>query len=173
MSTPAEEPDLHLVKETKARPTLLHTAVSAPAVAAPVAPPARSYKGLFLFFATALSAAFLAAGAEYWFRHDYTFPGRPVSVLKPIRQALPTPPSPSLEVAPESVHVSAIVLGTVPLAVVNGKQVAEGDWLEVRMNDRVAALHVVKIEDGAVQFGYGGRTISARLNVTNSAKPAP
>ena len=100
----------------------------------------------------------------YFSGHENDAKSPPISVLKPIRQALPTPPSPPLEVPGDALHVTAIVLGVPPLAVVNGKQLSEGDWLEVRMDSGVAALHVVKIEDGIVRFAYGGRVIEARFD---------
>ncbi len=137
----------------------------------PSPPPARSWTRIWIFVAIALFAAgIVGVGADYWFRHESSPPVRPVSVLKPIRQALPIPPSPPLEVSADSLHVSAIVLGRVPLAVVNGKQLAEGDWLELRASDGVAALHVVKIEDGAVHFGYGGHIIYAKFDAKVSDK---
>ena len=153
---------------------LLDTAVTPKEARTPEPPPslpARPWTRIWIFVAIALFAAgIVGVGADYWFRHESSPPIRPISVLKPIRQALPIPPSPPLEVSPDSLHVSAIVLGRVPLAVVNGKQLAEGDWLELRASDGVAALHVVKIEDGAVHFGYGGHVIYAKFNSNVSDK---
>jgi hypothetical protein len=69
--------------------------------------------------------------------------------------------------------VSAIVLGSPSLAVVNGKSLSEGDWLEVRTPAGVAALHVIKIEDGLVRFAYGGHTIDARFEKAATQRKFP
>ena len=174
MTAPADEPELRIVERKASLPKLLTTAVTeadaTKAESIPIPPyAARARPGMMIFVGTALLAGLTAAGANYWFRHESPVPARPISVLKPIRQALPTPPSPPLEVHPNSLHVNAIVLGHVPLAVVNGKQLAEGDWLELRTAEGVAALRVVKIEDGAVHFGYGGHIIYAKFEAETAA----
>jgi len=158
----------------KPRPRLLSTAASTPRPHAPPepAPPRRrsALITLWLVFVAAAVAGAIIAGANYFFGHDDSAKSPPISVLKPIRQALPTPPSPPLEVPESALHVTSIVLGTPPLAVVNGKQLSEGDWLEVRMDAGVAALRVVKIADGVVHFGYGGRVIDARFGDLTQGK---
>ncbi len=150
----------------KPRPRLLSTASSPTPHAAPEPAPPRGRSPLITFcivIAAAALAGAIVAGADYFFGRENSAKVRPISVLKPIRQALPTPPSPPLEVPENALHVTSIALGTQPLAVVNGKQLSEGDWLEVRMDAGVAALRVAKITDGVVRFGYGGRVIDARF----------
>jgi hypothetical protein len=167
------DPELHIVQNEKPRPRLLETAAvkSPKAVEVESATAAQTFQRAAIFILTALLAGLAMAGADYWYRHEYSAPGRPISVLKTIRQALPTPPRSPLTVNPDSLHVTAIVLGSVPLAVVNGKQLAEGDWLEMRTDEGVAALHVVKIEDGDVQFGYLGHVIYAKIDHSPAATP--
>ena len=173
MTTPADDSPLRIVPQATPRPKLLASAATETARIDVPAKASRKTQGALLFLSTALFAGFVVAGADHWFRHEYMAPGRPLSVLKPIRQALPTPPSAPLEVNADALHVSTIVLGSPPLTVVNGKQLAEGDWLEVRTTNGVAALRVIKIEDGAVHFGYGGHVIDATFDSQVAAKRSP
>jgi hypothetical protein len=163
-----DNPELRMAPNEKPRPRLLSTAASSPVSLAPpeLAPQRRRsvFVTLWLVFVAAAIAGAIAAGADHFFGHEDSAKSPPISVLKPIRQALPTPPKPPLDVPESALHVTAIVLGAPPLAIVNGKQLSEGDWLEVRMDAGVAALHVVKIEDGLVRFAYGGRVIDARFD---------
>jgi hypothetical protein len=162
----------------KPRPRLLSTAASPTAPVAPPepAPPPRRRSvfatSLLVVVAAGLAGA-IAAGADYFFTHENGAKSPPVSVLKPIRQALPTPPKPPLDVPPDALHVTAIVLGSPSLAVVNGKSLSEDEWLEVRTPEGVAALHVIKIEDGLVRFAYLGHTIDARIERAGTQKKSP
>jgi hypothetical protein len=71
-------------------------------------------------------------------------------------------------------HVTGIALGDVPLAIVNGKRLQEGDWLEVRTANGVGALRVIKIEDGVVHFGYAGTIVNATMTPgIAQKKPSP
>lgn len=174
MSVPDDKTDMHVVPRADHLSKLLDTAATESTALDPetIPPPPRSgiLRRALIYVGTALLAAFAAASADYWFEREHSVPVRPLSVLKPIRQALPTPPSPPLQVSPDLLHVTSIALGHIPLTVVNGKRLAEGDWLELRTSDGVAALHVLKIEDGAVQFGYGGKVISGRFDGRASDK---
>jgi hypothetical protein len=169
-----DNPELRMAPNEKARPRLLSTAASSQAPLALPEPVPRRRRSVFvtlwLVFVAAAVAGAIAAGADHFFSHENSAKSPPISVLKPIRQALPTPPSPPLEVPGSALHVTAIMLGAPPLAIVNGKQLSEGDWLEVRMDAGVAALHVIKIEDGVVRFAYGGRVIEARFEQLSQKK---
>jgi hypothetical protein len=172
-----DSPELRLAPNEKPRPRLLDTAASVQAKPADLATPLTRRRpflvSAFLLLGSAAIAGLLVAGAEYWYRHEIEAKRPPVSVLKPIRQALPTPPRAPLEVPADSLHVSAIVLGSPSLAVVNGKSLSEDEWLEVRTPVGVAALHVIKIEDGLVRFAYGGHTIDARFENAEIQKKSP
>jgi len=80
------------------------------------------------------------------------------------------PPSPTATEAPtqeawvslDMIHVTSIALGNVPLAIVNGQRVSEGDLLEVKTPAGPATLRVVGIEDGTVHFKYGSQIIDAK-----------
>jgi hypothetical protein len=165
MNDSPKDEALHIVARDKSRPRLLETAVSItpPGTGAASPPKTRSLRKLLIFLVSILAIGAVAAGAIYWLRHEESVTQRPISVLKTIRQAMPTPPRPPVRVSSDLLHVSAIALGDVRLAIVNDKQLTEGDWLEVRTSDGVAALRVVKIEDGFVHFGYAGQTIDAKL----------
>jgi hypothetical protein len=167
MNEPPKDEALHIVPRDKPAPRLLNTAVSITPQGAANPPKTRALRKLLIFLVSAMAIGAVAAGAIYWLRYEESVTQRPLSVLKTIRQAMPTPPRSPLTVSSDLLHVSAIALGDVRLAIVNDKQLTEGDWLEVRTPDGVAALHVVKIEDGLVRFGYAGQTIDA--NLTSSA----
>jgi hypothetical protein len=49
------------------------------------------------------------------------------------------------------------------LTIVNGKRLAEGEWLVVTTPLGDASVRVIQIEDGVVRFRHGGETISAKL----------
>lgn len=90
--------------------------------------------------------------------------------------ALTTPPGNSapapvvVKLDVDLIHVSAIALGHPRLAVINGRSVAEGDWITVHAPTRAVTmtLRVVKIADGRIDLTDGTRIISAQLEI---AKP--
>ena len=87
--------------------------------------------------------------------------------------AVPSAPKAFVPIAPDLLHVTSISLGDVHLTVVNGKQLAEGDWLPVTMPDGIIQVRVAKIEDGVVHFEYNGKTIDAKLTARSSARKSP
>lgn len=175
--TSPKDPELRLAPNEKPRPRLLSSAASSAGPLASPEPARPRRRSFFLTLSLVVVAAAItgaiAAGADYLFGPELSATSPPISVLKPLRRALPTPPNPPLEVPETALHVTAIMLGTPPLAIVNGKQLSEGAWLEVRMDAGVAALHVIKIEDGLVRFAYLGRTIDARFNTAGTQKKSP
>jgi len=70
----------------------------------------------------------------------------------------PTPP-PVVKINPAALSVTAISLGQPRLAIVNGKQLGEGDEVVAE----AARLRIVKISDGEVEFSSGAQVILARL----------
>ena len=80
-----------------------------------------------------------------------------------------------VQIQPEMLNVSAILLGHPRLAVINGTQVAEGDFLLVRMpnNGVVVRLRITKIADGRVDLQNGKQTICTRLTAKNPLKRSP
>jgi hypothetical protein len=78
------------------------------------------------------------------------------------------PPGPIVvQISPDVLHVSAIALGHPRLAVINGKQVAEGDTLTVHTPIRAVAitLRVIKIADGRIDLSDGVHVFTARITV--------
>lgn len=71
----------------------------------------------------------------------------------------PPPPPPVVKISPEAIHVTAISLGQPRLAIVNGKQLGEGDEVVAE----AARLRIVKISDGEVEFSSGAQVVLARL----------
>jgi hypothetical protein len=79
-----------------------------------------------------------------------------------------TPAAPIIvQISSDSLRVSAIALGHPRLAVINGKQVAEGDTviLHVPMRSVAITLRVVKIADGRLDLSDGMHVFTARLTV--------
>jgi hypothetical protein len=73
----------------------------------------------------------------------------------------PVPPA----LLASQIHVTAISLGEPRLAIVNGKQVVEGESVTVSIPGRLtpARVRVVKIADGRVDLSDGTQAITARL----------
>jgi hypothetical protein len=119
-----------------------------------------------------LGLAIFAAGAIYWLE-TRKFPvvvaisppdGRDKDPLGKQSAVVP--------VSPDLLHVTSIALGTPRLTIVNGKRLAEEDWLVIKTPAGEASVRVISIQDGLVRFKHGGETIDARLQVTE-AKPTP
>jgi hypothetical protein len=71
----------------------------------------------------------------------------------------PIPPAPVAKISSEGIKVTAISLGRPRLAIVNGKQLGEGD--EVMAS--ATRLRIVKISDGEIELSSGSQVIMARL----------
>jgi hypothetical protein len=82
------------------------------------------------------------------------------------------PPAPVLA---SQIHVSAISLGEPRLAIVNGKQVTEGESITISIPDQSTAirLRVVKIADGRVDLSNGPQVITARLETPRGPNRKP
>ena len=87
--------------------------------------------------------------------------------------AVPSAPKVFVPITPDMLHITSISLGDVRLTVVNGKQLAEGDWLPVTTPDGIIQVRVAKIEDGVVHFGYDDKTIDAKLAASSTEKKFP
>lgn len=114
-----------------------------------------------LFAGAALFTTAVVGGSGYLIRELHRQVGVACSTV-----GLPGPaiePSPSIVLTEETLHVSSIALGHVPVAVVNGAIATEGDSLEVKTPSGIVTLRITRISDGVVQFKCGGQTISANL----------
>ena len=115
-----------------------------------------------------LGLAVFAAGSIYWFETK-RFPVV-VAITPPDgRDNDPLGKKGSLvPVSPDLIHVTSIALGNPRLAIVNGKRLAEEDWLVVKTPNGEASVRVLSIEDGFVRFKHGGNTIDAKLQLAQA-----
>lgn len=132
-------------------------------------------KGRFLIVILILFVfAALAAGAFYWYQ---------MSSL-PAVEAITAPEKPKkpdplgdrgalIPISPDQLHVTSIALGNPRLTIVNGKRLAEEDWLIVKTPNGDASVRVVSIQDGHVQFQHGKSTLDARLQMPPPGQPPP
>jgi hypothetical protein len=185
---PPEDEGLHVRRdESKREPSLLYGAVSRPergAADGPLASRSRlssisvfSFVGGFLLLLLAILAIWIYFGEQE--------PPRPQPLAdrntqrKPVRSDTPrgTPASPPVageafvRITPDMFRVTSIALGDAPLAIVNGKRVAEGDSLQVTVGGREIFVHVAKIEDGVVHLARGEQVIDAHLAPPTSKSP--
>ncbi len=131
-----------------------------------------SGKRLLTLLAIVLGLAVFAAGTIYWVQARH-FPivvaisppeGRDKDLLGNKSALIP--------LSPDLIHVTSIALGTPRLTIVNGKRLAEEDWLVVKTPQGEASVRIVSIQDGFVRFKHGGETIDARLQMVQ-ATPSP
>ena len=87
----------------------------------------------------------------------------------------PAESAPPALILAEQIHVSAISLGEPRLAIINGKQVTEGESIAISIpNQSVAVtLRVVKIEDGRIDLSSGTQVITARLETSRVPNRKP
>ena len=120
-----------------------------------------SFGHLGLMAGIALLTATVVGGSGYLIRELH----RQVSVAG-AAVGLPTAPvDPSLVVpiSSDMLKISSIALGRTPVAIVNGAAVEEGGTVQVKTTNGVAAVRVVKIRDGMVEFLYGQESLLANL----------
>ena len=84
-------------------------------------------------------------------------------------------PSATSALAASQLQVSAISLGDPRLAIVNGKQVTEGDSITISIPEQSAPvrLQVVKIADGRIDLSDGAQVITARLEIARVPNRKP
>lgn len=83
----------------------------------------------------------------------------------------PTPVPIMVQIDTSQIRVSAISLGEPRLAIINGKQVLEGESITLQATPAITVnLRVVKIADGQVNLTDGNQVITVRLHVS-AAKP--
>ena len=119
-----------------------------------------------------LGLAAFAAGSIYWYQTRH-FPVV-VTITPPDRPSQPDPLANRgtlVPINPDLLHVTSIAMGNPRLTIVNGKRLAEEDWLVVKTPSGEASVRVISIQDGLVRFKHGGETIDARLQPIQS--PAP
>lgn len=160
---------MHII-ERKPQPRLLQSAVTNPELqVAPGATARRrpfSAAGRVAMIVGIIFAVIVFAGLMMYRMQSGKYPVV-VTIGVPERDGSEDPlayrEGPLVPVKPEMLHVSSIALGNPRLTIVNGKRLAEGDWLVVQTPLGAASVRVIQIEDGVVRFRHGGETISAKL----------
>lgn len=78
-----------------------------------------------------------------------------------------TPPPIVAQIEADMVRVTAISLGHPRIAIINGKQVAEGDAVIVHVPNYSVeiTLRVLKISDGRIELSDGTQTFSVQLTI--------
>jgi hypothetical protein len=99
---------------------------------------------------------------------------RATAILRPSLSAteLAVPLTPALA---SQIRVTAISLGEPHVAIVNGKQVTEGENIVIPVSNQSTAvtLRVVKIADGRIDLTNGTQMITARLETLRSPNRNP
>jgi len=181
MPDPPEDEGLNVVRRDEPEPHLIYGNLERPSEPLAVRPDEASNVGVFTFLGTFI--VFLLIVVFAWTRFHEPKPEKRTPVIGEKRSNKSSPIdqvslSPSITarntvpVLPDMLRVTSIALGTVPLAIVNGKRVAEGDRFELKTARGVAVVQVEKIEDRVVHFRSGETTIEAKL-IPPSLLPSP
>ncbi len=138
-----------------------------------------TFLGGFVFVALAILVGYIYL-IQPGPTHRLASLGDELPATPPMKRLSTPPPLPGnvplktgLPITAEMLHVTSIALGDIHLAIVNGRRLAEDDWIEVRVGDDTGAVLVTKIEDGVVHFDYGGRTIDSKLSVPPKPQTPP
>ena len=80
-----------------------------------------------------------------------------------------------IQISADLIHVTAISLGHPRLAIINGRNVAEGEYFTLRTPTANVAvtLRVLKISDGRIELSNGPQLITARLEMPPTPHPKP
>lgn len=78
-----------------------------------------------------------------------------------------------IQISADLIHVTAISLGHPRLATINGRTVAEGEYVTVHTPTANVAvsLRVLKITDGRIELSNGPQLITARLEIPSTLHP--
>jgi uncharacterized protein HemX len=80
-----------------------------------------------------------------------------------------------IQISADLIHVTAISLGHPRLAIINGRNVAEGDDVTIHTPAANVAvtLRVLKISDGRIELSNGPQLITARLEIPTAPHSKP
>jgi hypothetical protein len=172
--------------ESKREPPLLYSAVSRPERGASDEPLASrsplssisvfSFVGGFLLLLLAILAIWIYFSEQEPPRPEPlagrdTQRKRALSGTPPVTPASPAAGEAFVQVTPDMFRVTSIALGDTPLAIINGKRVAEGESVQVTVGGRGILFQVAKIEDGVVHLAHGQQVIDAHLAPATSKTP--
>ena len=180
--TPPEDEGLHMVRRDEPEPNLLYTAISRVERQAPE--PDKPER--FTFFTLGRVSVivgivffigFLVA-SPYLIQQLHREAGVPEAATPSVAASIaptaaPSAPKALVPITPDMFHVTSISLGDIRLTVVNGKQLAEGDWLPVQTPDGIIQVRLTSIEDGIVHFECDDRRIDAKLTAPSSVRKSP
>ena len=90
-------------------------------------------------------------------------------------QSISRPEPIVIKISADLIHVSAISLGHPRLAIINGRSVAEGEFITIHSPTANVAvtLRVLKISDGRIDLSDGAQVITARLEIPPTPRPKP
>ena len=137
-----------------------------------------SGNGLAIFVGLLLGCFLLTGAGWFYNRAEHRAAAAPiligaatVSVSASEHELVPLAPI-MVQIAAEHIRVSAISLGHPRLAVINGQQLGEGEFLSVHAPTvRVEMkLQVKKIADGRIELSDGTQIITARLSLPDVRK---
>lgn len=109
---------------------------------------------------------FLVGGTIIYLQH-FSEQKLPPKALPASTRALESPAPIIIQLTPDDLRVSAIILGHPRLAVINGHSLGEGDTFTVHTPNRSIAvqLRVLKIADGRIELSDGAQVITAKLSL--------
>jgi hypothetical protein len=78
-----------------------------------------------------------------------------------------------IQISADLIHVTAISLGHPRLATINGRNVAEGEYITIHTPaaNIAVTLRVSKISDGRIELNNGPQLITARLELPPTPRP--
>lgn len=176
---PAGDEELHIVPRDTPTPRLVESATTETNQPVPsVSPPDRGQpvaRGSGLTFAGSilLIAVAFTVGLSYLLEKRWPHHSTSASQAETEATANADALSSGGQLKAEMLHVTAVSLGASRLAVVNGKPVAEGEFVLVPTSSGAAQVRVRKIEDGVVHFLYGQEQIDVKVNSTDTRKSPP
>ena len=103
----------------------------------------------------------------------------PVGWVKPTGAVSTTDVTETVQVAeirPEDFELTAILLGVPPLAVINGREYAEGDFIRVKGSGQKTKVQVAQVADGRVVLRYMNKNYTVllhRIGEDKKATPTP
>ena len=170
---------MRIISKSSPTPRLLNTVAPDASATKPPSEPPRgifslkgasifSGNGRAIFIGIAVGAALFSLIGVVYVRHQAQTRHSRVEA-SPAQAAAPSP-SAIVPVDAAQIQVSAISLGEPRLAIVNGKQVTEGDSITVQTQTGAGgvSLRVVKISDGRIEFSNGPQLISVRLKAAGT-----
>ena len=167
---------MRLVPSNKPRPRLLDSAATTSWPTAAEGAPQRSHmKRLWRLMSRIVAAILMLSGVVYWCTRRGAIQEETVAIRKLISVGTrmlsnathpASPPTPIVvQLNTDLVQVTSIALGHPRLAMINGKQIGEGDSITVHTPTRSVAitLRVLEISDRKVTMSDGTQVLTAHL----------